>query len=249
MTFPVLIPFGPLSLHPHWVLETLAYALGFRLYSQDRKHAGDFLSFLDRAWVVAAAVAGAALGSKLLYWFEDPHQTLARWNDPIYLLGGKTIVGGLLGGTIAVEWTKKSLGITRRTGDLFAIPLALGIAIGRIGCFLSGLGDQTYGVVTNLPWGIDFGDGISRHPTQLYESIFCLALAAALTAIRRQAHPEGFLFRVFLAAYLGGRVVIDFWKPGVPFAGLTSLQWCALAGCVYYLAGMVANPKEVPAHG
>ena len=103
MTFPVLIPLGPLSLHPHWVLETLAYALGFRLYLRDRKHAGDFLSFLDRAWVVAAAVAGAALGSKLLYWFEDPHQTLARWNDPIYLLGGKTIVGGLLGGTIAVE--------------------------------------------------------------------------------------------------------------------------------------------------
>ena len=74
------------------------------------------------------------------------------------------------------------------TGDLLALPLVLGIAIGRIGCFLSGLEDQSYGVATALPWGVDFGDGVARHPTQLYEYRFspllgaCCGSALGLTA-------------------------------------------------------------------
>jgi prolipoprotein diacylglyceryltransferase len=97
-------------------------------------------------------------------------------NDPAYLIGGKTIVGALAGGLISVELTKRYIGIRTSTGDLYAIPLALGIAIGRIGCFLTGLSDNTYGTSTNLPWAVNFGDGIPRHPTQLYEIIFLLAL-------------------------------------------------------------------------
>ncbi len=174
---------------------------------------------------MAAAVAGAAVGSKLLYWLEDPAATLAHWNDPIFLFEGKTIVGALLGGTIAVEWIKRRHGISRRTGDLFAVPLALGIAVGRIGCFLSGLGDQTYGIATALPWGVDFGDGIARHPVQLYESAFALLLAGGLVLARRRGLAEGAEFRLFLIAYLGFRLAVDFLKPGVFLLGLTSIQW------------------------
>ena len=71
------------------------------------------------------------------------------------------MVGALLGGTVAVEWIKRRLGVTQRTGDLFAIPMCVAIAIGRLGCFFSGLGDHTFGSPTNLPWGVDFGDGIA----------------------------------------------------------------------------------------
>jgi phosphatidylglycerol:prolipoprotein diacylglycerol transferase len=77
---------------------------------------------------------------------------------------------------VSVELTKRYIGLGTSTGDLYAIPLALGIAIGRIGCFLTGLSDNTYGTPTNLPWAINFGDGIPRHPTQLYEILFLLAL-------------------------------------------------------------------------
>lgn len=133
--------------------------------------------------MIAAAVAGAALGSKVLFWLEDPQLTWQNLHDPVYLMGGKTIVGALVLGLISVELIKRYIGLRESTGDLYAIPLALGIAIGRIGCFLTGLSDNTYGTPTSLPWAVDFGDSIPRHPTQLYEIIFLLALIPILHKI------------------------------------------------------------------
>ena len=101
-------------------------------------------------------------------------------HNPASLIGGKTIVGALTGGLIAVELLKRYIGLRHSTGDLYAIPLALGIAIGRIGCFLTGLPDNTYGTPARLPWAVDFGDGIPRHPTQLYEIAFLLLLIPLL---------------------------------------------------------------------
>ncbi len=136
--------------------------------------------------MIAPAVAGAALGSKILFWLEDPLLTWQNLHNPAYLIGGKTIVGALIGGLITVEIAKHHIGIQQSTGDLYAIPLALGIAIGRIGCFLTGLADNTYGTPTNLPWGINFGDGIPRHPTQLYEMLFLLSLIPLLYRVLRK---------------------------------------------------------------
>jgi phosphatidylglycerol---prolipoprotein diacylglyceryl transferase len=184
--------------------------------------------------VIAAAAAGAAIGSRILYWFEDPALTIAHWRDPAYLLGGKTIVGALIGGLLAVEWAKRRIGETHSTGDLFAAPIALGIAIGRIGCFLTGLADHTYGIATSLPWGVDFGDGIRRHPTQLYESIFGLALFCFLLHLLKRPHREGDVFKAFMVAYFGWRLAIDFLKPEVRIGGLSGIQWACVAMFVYY---------------
>jgi prolipoprotein diacylglyceryltransferase len=109
-------------------------------------------------------------------------------HNPAYLISGKTIVGALAGGLLTVELVKRYIGLHQSTGDLYAIPLALGIAIGRIGCFLTGLSDNTYGTPTNLPWAINFGDGIPRHPTQLYELVFLLFLIPVLYKIVRQTN-------------------------------------------------------------
>jgi len=89
------------------------------------------------------------------------------------------VVGAIVGGTVAVEIVKRRMGITRRTGDLFAVPLAVGIAIGRIGCFLAGPLDDTSGIQTSLPWAID-----SRHPVQLYEIVAMTVLAFALSHVK-----------------------------------------------------------------
>jgi phosphatidylglycerol:prolipoprotein diacylglycerol transferase len=235
MSYPVYIHLGSIRLHAHWIFETLAYFAGFRLYVWLRKRRGDAVDDLRRWWVIAAAAVGAAVGSKVLYWLEDSRLTLAHWNDLRALLGGKTIVGALIGALLAVEWAKKRMGISRRTGDLFAVPLCIGIAIGRIGCFLTGLDDHTAGVATSLPWGVNFGDGIARHPTQLYETLFALALGVLLWRRMRRAHAEGDIFKIFMVAYFSFRLGCDFLKPDVRvFAGLSSIQWACVAMLLYY---------------
>jgi len=190
-------------------------------------------SLIDTPEVIAA-IGGAAIGSKVLFWFEDPPRTLEHWNSLEYLLSGKTIVGAILGGTIAVEWIKRRAGVTRRTGDLFAVPMAIGIAIGRIGCLLAGVSDDTHGIATALPWGLDLGDGVRRHPVQLYESAAMILLALVLSRISPPRFAEGDRFRVFMLGYFGWRLLVDFLKPGVRFGGLTVLQWCSVAALLWY---------------
>jgi prolipoprotein diacylglyceryltransferase len=220
----------------HQVFELLAYFVGFQVFLRQRRSRGDVVAPRVRWSVLAAAIVGGAIGSKLLFWLEDPSETLFRLDDPMYLLAGKSVVGGLIGGLAAVELTKKLLGVTGRTGDLFAVPLAIGIAIGRIGCFLEGLPDRTFGTATSLPWGVDFGDGIARHPTQLYEALFLAALAIALTAAARRPHPDGHVFRLFMMAYMAFRVLVDAIKPDPPLAlGLSAIQWAALLTLGYYV--------------
>jgi phosphatidylglycerol:prolipoprotein diacylglycerol transferase len=218
----------------HFLFESFAYIVAFRVYVRQRQTTGDFLKTEARWSIIVAAVLGAAIGSKLLYWCEDPIRTAQEWTSLPYLLGGKTIVGAILGGTLAVEFTKWRAGIRRRTGDLFALPITIGIAIGRIGCFLAGKQDDTYRSATTLPWGIDLGDGIPRHPTQLYEIAVMMALAVLLSHIHPPRFAEGDRFRIFALSYFSWRLFVDFLKPGVSFGGMTFLQWACAAAIVWY---------------
>jgi phosphatidylglycerol:prolipoprotein diacylglycerol transferase len=239
MPFPVYIPIGSLKIHPHLIFETAAYAIAFRIYLVMRKRAGDALDDGNRWWIIAAATMGAMVGSKLLYWCEDPALTLAHWRETAHLMNGKTIVGALIGGLFAVELAKQILGIKLRTGDLFAIPLCMGIAIGRIGCFLTGLEDHTAGIATSLPWGVNFGDGIPRHPTQLYEALFALALGGYLWRRMRRPFTSGDIFRGFMVAYFTFRLACDFLKPDVRvFLGMSSIQLACMAMLIYYSADL-----------
>jgi len=255
--FPYFIPIAGRNVHPHVFFESLAYAIAIAAFLYLRSRRGDALSHPIRWATLAAAFVGGALGSKLLYLLEDPQLTWLHLHDPAYLMGGKTIVGGLLGGLVAVEAMKRYVGLYQPTGDLLAIPIALGIAVGRFGCFLTGLTDNTYGTPTSLPWGVNFGDGIRRHPTQLYEVLFLAALVPALfwilqavsvsskddrsgAAVSRAKGPAtifraGDVFKVFMVGYLGFRLFCDFIKPYQHVAlGLGSIQWACALGLLYY---------------
>lgn len=207
------------------------------LYVLGRRREGDVLPDADRLGLVVSAAVGAALGSRALFWLCEPARTAAHATDVSALVGGKTIVGALLGGLLAVELRKRWTGITVPTGDLYVVPLCAGIAIGRVGCFLAGPRDATAGLPSTLPWAIAMGDPIRRHPTALYEIAFILILGALLRPLLRSSHAHpGLAFAVFLSAYLAFRLAIDFLKPYPPplFLGLSAIQLACVAGLGYY---------------
>ncbi len=222
----------------HTVFEMLAYAVGMRVFLRERRRLSPpGLRDRDGSLMVGVgAICGAAIGAKLAFWFDDPLAAFAHFPDWRHLLEGKSIVGALLGGLLGVESAKHMAGVTSSTGDAFVRPLAIGMMIGRIGCFLGGLADHTYGNPTPLPWGVDFGDGIPRHPTQLYEIIFLMMLLFVLETRGKNLREPGDRFRAFMVGYLLFRLLIEAIKP-VPYAwigGLSGIQLLCLGGLAYY---------------
>lgn len=221
-----------LPVMPHAVLELLAYGVGMQVYLRRReRHPRGVVPFELQAWILVGCAVGAMLGSKLLAIAESPAEYLAAVRaSSLDALGGKTIVGGLLGGWAGVEIAKRRLGVIVATGDAYVVPLSIGMAIGRVGCFWAGLSDHTCGLPTSLPWGVDFGDG-PRHPTQLYEIAWLTLLGSALALRGRRPHPNGALFLGFMGGYLAFRIAVDTIKPRT-FAplGLGMIQWACMGG-------------------
>lgn len=233
----------------HFVFEALAITIGYRWYLRLRRRDAYLSSNENSRFILlAACLLGAAIGNKALFWIEFPQLFTAQGHGLTLLLGGQSIVGGLLGGLLGIEIAKRLIGYRHSTGDLFVFPLLMGIFVGRIGCFLSGLADGTFGDPTTLPWGIDFGDGIPRHPTQLYEMLFIALLGWLLLSWReRLAAESGLLFKVMLSSYLLWRLLVDFIKP-IPYAypgGLSGIQVVALLALMIYLPLTLRQVRRV----
>jgi prolipoprotein diacylglyceryltransferase len=162
---------------------------------------------------------------------------------------GHSIAGAVAGGIVGVELYKPAKGIRGSTGGQFVAPLALGIAVGRLGCFFAGLRDYTYGIPTNVAWGVDFGDGIARHPVQLYESAAMLAfltlylrgLAADSQLVRRQG------FYLFVGWYGVQRFVWEFLKPYPPVLGPLNVFHLICIVLIGYSAFMMRQTDELRA--
>jgi prolipoprotein diacylglyceryltransferase len=232
----------------HLVFEWLALAAGMQLYRWQRRRARQPALLQPGSFaVVVGCILGAAIGNKLVFWIEMPQLWQSAAADWRLIASGQSIVGGLLGGLLGVEIAKKLAGIDRSTGDQFILPLVAGTVIGRIGCLLAGLHDGTYGLPTSLPWGVDFGDGIDRHPTQVYDMLFALAMGALLWHWRAAlSRSSGLAFKLYLASYLAWRLLVDAIKP-VPYAyvfGWSGIQLvCALA-LVCYLPVVLKQVTE-----
>lgn len=221
-----------------WIHTAFAYAgmaVGAALWrrAMRRQQRGGALA-PGNFGVLVGLLLGAAIGNKLVFLIERPDVALAMWRGGALMFPGQSIVGGLLGGLIGVEIAKKLTGQARSTGDAMVLPIAVGLAIGRVGCFLAGLHDDTYGLPTTLPWGVDFGDGTPRHLTQLYEIAVVLPLGLALH--RARFATSGLAFKLFLSSYLLWRFGVEFLKP-VPVAyplGLSGIQWTCLVALTAY---------------
>jgi phosphatidylglycerol:prolipoprotein diacylglycerol transferase len=170
---------------------------------------------------------GAMIGAKLPFALSD-WSGLA--SGTTWLADGKTILCGIVGGYFGVEVAKWTLDIRVKTGDTFAVPVAAGVAIGRVACYIGGC---CFGMPTSLPWGMQFaraGDMLARHPTQLYEAAFHLTTAAMLLAFQRRGLFRGQLVKLYILAYLAYRFATEFIRPEPKLLlGLTGYQWAALA--------------------
>ena len=146
-------------------------------------------------------------------------------------------MGGLFGGLLGVELVKKVIGEKQSSGDLFTLPIILGIAIGRLGCFLAGTKEFTFGKETSFFLGMDLGDGLSRHPIALYEIVFLLGLFFLIQQLQKSTLPlkNGSYFKIFMIGYFAFRFMMEFLKPNTYFIfGLSSIQYLCLLCLLYY---------------
>lgn len=234
----------------HLLFEVAAFAVGFAYYQRLRVGQGNAIAEDKRLWIIIGAAAGALLGSRVLGALEDPARLIWSASALFTAFNNRTIVGGLLGGLLGVEITKKFIGVRTSSGDLFTYPLILGMMIGRIGCLLGGLEDNTYGEATTLPWGVNLGDGVTRHPTNVYEIVWLGALWLGLLAIeRRWSLTSGSRFKLFMVGYLLFRLLVEAIKPQpLIVLGLSSIQLACIAGLVYYFRVWLM-PRRLMAHG
>lgn len=171
---------------------------------------------------------------------------------------GKSVLGGVTGGYLSVFLYKRYIGLRRPTGDLFAVGMMAGEAVGRWGCFLGGCCFGRPVAAGSAAWCVE-AQGACRYPAQIYLSLVCAAILAVLVAVEaRRALPENGLFFLQGALYAAARFVIEFYRTADPVGlGLTVAQWTCLVAVAFFGTGLwrlvarervrVAAPEAVPA--
>jgi phosphatidylglycerol:prolipoprotein diacylglycerol transferase len=204
-------------------------------------------------WIIAGTLLcgaiGARVGTAWRYVALTGDATLAG----ILVRAGRSILGGLAGAYVGAITTKRLVGYTRTTGDLFAPAVALAMAIGRIGCLLS----EQIGTPTSLPWGVRLDaatlaqipnctycvPGVSLHPSFAYEIVFHAVMFVVLIwYLRPRVTTEGDLFKIYLLAYAAFRFAVEFVRGNpVLWFGLTGAQLflipSSLALAAYFARG------------
>src|SRR4029079_3550207 len=160
-----------------------------------------------------------------------------------------SIAGALAGGIVAVELWKYLHGVRGSTGGALVLPICVGIAVGRLGCFFAGLPDQTFGVPTALPWAVDLGDGIGRHPVQVYESLsMALFFVAFVLALRVRADcAMRHVFYWMAIVYGAQRFAWEFFKPYPTLVGPFNHFHLMCVGLVVYGLARLVRARGIEA--
>lgn len=221
---PVLLQLGNLQIRYYGIIYVLGFVISYffiLFLSRERK-----LGFSkdDASDLIFYLLLGVVLGSRLFYilfynlsyYISNPLEMFALWH------GGMSFHGGLVGSFIAVYlYSKKKKVHYYDILDIIVIPTAIALGLGRIGNFING---ELYGRVTSLPWGMNFGDGLSRHPSQLYESVKNFFIFGVLWFIRNKKVPRGFLFWTFVTLYGVLRFMVEFVREPDPQLGFVFLN-------------------------
>ncbi len=227
-------------MHTHLFFDLIAWAIsigaGLLAHHFRQKAEAPFSKVKLPLSYYAIAVSGAVWGA-----FVFGSLNIYLTGDDLRL--GRSIVGAIAGAIICVEVYKFATGIAGSTGGGFVAALAVGITIGRLGCFTSGLEDFTYGTPTNLPWGVNFGDGLYRHPVQLYEAIIMGSFAIVFfrSLVRRHIWATNHSFYWFVLIYAGQRFLWEFLKPYPTVWGPFNIFHLVTAALIIYGSVMLMN--------
>lgn len=234
---PVLLAAGPVVIRWYGVMMSAAILAGvFFGMSQARKRG---ISEDDALYVVLWAIPSALIGARLFH-VVDAWQFYVTYPLQIFAFqeGGLAIYGGLVGGVAGGVWAARRKGLLSwGTLDLAAPAMILGQAIGRVGCFLNG---DHQGPPANLPWATSYvhpgslaPDSQPRHPSQLYELFYDLAVFSLLLVLRKRLRADGMLFTIYAALYSFGRFWISALREDAPF--LLGLKEAQLISVVTFL--------------
>ena len=201
---------------PSAVLYGLGYLTGLAAFAYFAKRRG---LATEGIWaLVVAGLIGGLAGANLVQFLATA--TL-----------GKTILGGVACGYLAVIYTKRALGITRPTGDLFAFGISAGEAVGRFGCYFA---ECCFGKITSVPWAI-WEHGAYRHPTQIYLSLAAAFTFVTLVLFQRLKPPENATFFLQGLMFCSLRFGIEFFRDGaITIGNLTEAQWACIAGTAFF---------------
>lgn len=230
---PTLFHIGPYAVGTHDFFVLLGVSAATVVFFAE----GRRRRMLDErlVWIAIGALVCGGIAARL----STAWQYLALAPEPSLLglleRGGKSILGGLAGAYLGAIATKRLVGYRERTGDLFAPAIALGMAIGRWGCFLT----EQIGTPTRWPWGISVSrelaehipncpacaSGARMHPSFIYEIIFHAAMFGWLWWLRSRVYVKGELLKIYLICYAVFRFAVEFVRGNeVVWAGLTRSQ-------------------------
>ncbi len=207
-----------------YTLFMLLALIAFLVVRRLQPHQSTKLPRPQKTALGVAAFIGGMIGARIGYIMANFEAVTAHFD---WLADGKTVLTGIALAYLSVEVTKLALGIRVKTGDDYALPLALALAVGRWGCFFNGC---CFGTTTTLPWAVAFHDGLPRHPTQIYESFFHLFMAAILLFLARKQILPTHRLQLYLIVYCFYRFLTEFIRPEPAwFLGWTFYQWTSLA--------------------
>ncbi len=233
---PIIAKFGPLTIYSYGLLVAAGFIVGALLAARHAPRMG--LSPDKIITLVLVILVSGILGSRIFYVLINIKDYLANPLEIVMLThGGLVFYGGAISAFCAALIYIKKAGLPLiDTFDLLTPFIALGHAIGRIGCFLNGC---CYGKPVSGWFGIAFEDGITRIPTQIYSSLLLLCLFIFLRMRLDKRKFAGQVFYLYLIFYSTGRVLMEFLRGDNPavFLKLTFSQLVSLAIFIISLAG------------
>jgi phosphatidylglycerol---prolipoprotein diacylglyceryl transferase len=238
---PIVFSYGPLEIQSYTVCMLAVVLLGGWLTYREAQRRGRLNE--DTLMVGAEGLLAGVIGAKgSMVIFLGPGDF---WRLlPTIPSHGAAWTGALIGGYLGVVLTERVLKVKGCAGDLVAPFIPLSMAIGRLGNFLAG---DAYGTLTSLPWYL-YQAGAYRHPVQLYELVFDLALFAILWSWRHRATRDGQLFRMYVVGYAIIRFLLEFlrYQPTPQaFLGLTLVQWLCIVAVLGFGYQLFLNWKGV----